>query len=172
MATRNPCYSCRTAAGKCKVHRSCQAAEVAQTWLTFFSFSTTIWCGEMKQWRNCSSCADSDTSVYMFKRRKLLYCSCMWTLIFLFWPYTHTLMCALFHAPLCVYVTLCRLATWWLVRMASCPLQQSPVWSARWRQWVALFLQPATTQEAPMEILALSTTSQVEVSRDWIVCPV
>lgn len=55
MATQNPYYYCRTAAGKCKVHHSCQAAEAAQTWLTFFSFSTGSWCGEMKQWRNYSN---------------------------------------------------------------------------------------------------------------------
>lgn len=62
-----------------------------------------------------------------------------------------------------------RSAIWWLVRMASCPLLQSPVWSAKSRQWGASSSQPATTQEAPTGILASSTTSPVEVSRDWVV---
>lgn len=62
-----------------------------------------------------------------------------------------------------------RSAIWWLVRMASCPLLQSPVWSAKSRQWGASFSQPATTQEAPAGILASSTTSPVEVSRGRVV---
>ena len=81
-------------------------------------------------------------------------------------------MYALICASLCTCSPSCRLDIWWLVRMVSCPPQQSPVWSARSRQLVASSSQLATTQAAPVEILASSTTSLAEVSGDYIMLPV